>query len=373
MTLKPDIAPRLLLLLVLGLPLHLRAQEGQSWVEGKAVAIRPASCDCIKSAWAPGLGLGTWFGNRWGGELDFTAARLREPETGTTAGEFQALGSLLLNLNPGGKSWFPYLKAGVGGARIDSPLSLGPGATQKPILAGGLGVQHVFGSHGIVSLEARAVTLETQTRRSEYQGVFGFGLRWGKHPAAAAPVEAPPPPPPPLPAPPPQPPPPPPPPPLPPPPAPAPAPVDVVLAEAELHFANNSAFLSHEGLAVLDRVAAGLKGFDGAYRITIKGHASSTGTRKWNFKLSRMRAEAAAKALVRLGIPADRIRTEGLGSDQPRATNRTLKGQAQNRRVQVQVKAAGATTQKLEGPLVDPRRPRPRSGAQAGKRPAPAK
>ncbi|MEM7678475.1 MAG: C40 family peptidase, partial [Myxococcota bacterium] len=48
----------------------------------------------------------------------------------------------------------------------------------------------------------------------------------------------------------------------------------------------------------------------------------------------RKRAEAVYRLLVKSGVPENRMTTEGLGSDNPRASNATLKGRRQNRRVE---------------------------------------
>jgi len=52
--------------------------------------------------------------------------------------------------------------------------------------------------------------------------------------------------------------------------------------------------------------------------------------------LSLRRAEAVKAFLVKEGVPADKIVTEGFGESQPTASNTTSEGRSRNRRVEVQ-------------------------------------
>jgi outer membrane protein OmpA-like peptidoglycan-associated protein len=47
------------------------------------------------------------------------------------------------------------------------------------------------------------------------------------------------------------------------------------------------------------------------------------------------RADAVKDLLVKAGVPADRIRTEGLGSEKPIAPNDTEANRAKNRRIEI--------------------------------------
>jgi outer membrane protein OmpA-like peptidoglycan-associated protein len=48
------------------------------------------------------------------------------------------------------------------------------------------------------------------------------------------------------------------------------------------------------------------------------------------------------KALVKRGVPADRLVAQGFGPDRPVADNATAEGRAKNRRVELRVVDAGA-------------------------------
>jgi outer membrane protein OmpA-like peptidoglycan-associated protein len=69
-------------------------------------------------------------------------------------------------------------------------------------------------------------------------------------------------------------------------------------------------------------------------RIEISGHTSNTGSRERNLLLSKNRAEAVKKYLVKRGLPVTLFICKGYGPDQPIADNETEEGRAENRRVE---------------------------------------
>jgi len=139
-------------------------------------------------------------------------------------------------------------------------------------------------------------------------------------------------------------------------PAPAPPPpAKIVLDEAVLHFANDKADLSKEGIDAVAKVAESIKAYPGKYTLVVSGHTSAVGSRAHNMALSKRRADAVAKVLVDEGIPADAIQTVGVGPDQPVDTGKTKAAQARNRRVEIDVKTEGGEveTHKVETPVTD--------------------
>ncbi len=72
--------------------------------------------------------------------------------------------------------------------------------------------------------------------------------------------------------------------------------------------------------------------------VHIVGHTDSTGSASYNQRLSERRAEAVKAYLVEHGVAPDRIRTEGRGESEPRASNATPEGRAMNRRVEIYLK-----------------------------------
>lgn len=81
--------------------------------------------------------------------------------------------------------------------------------------------------------------------------------------------------------------------------------------------------------------------------VLIVGHTDSQGSDSYNQGLSERRSVAAKNFLVTQGVPADRIRTEGLGESEPVASNDTDAGRSQNRRVEVAIFASEEHRQEL--------------------------
>jgi outer membrane protein OmpA-like peptidoglycan-associated protein len=70
-------------------------------------------------------------------------------------------------------------------------------------------------------------------------------------------------------------------------------------------------------------------------RFMIEGHCDSDGSDAMNMTLSNDRAHAVKDYLVENGIAADRLDHTGFGESKPIATNKTAKGKAMNRRVEI--------------------------------------
>jgi OOP family OmpA-OmpF porin len=89
-----------------------------------------------------------------------------------------------------------------------------------------------------------------------------------------------------------------------------------ITVAADALFDFDKAVLRDEGKAKLDDVAskAGVLKIEA---ITAVGHADRFGTDAYNQKLSERRANAVKDYLVKKGIAADRISTEGKGETQP--------------------------------------------------------
>ena len=74
-------------------------------------------------------------------------------------------------------------------------------------------------------------------------------------------------------------------------------------------------------------------------RIRVTGHTDSTGARDYNYGLSDRRAQSVGNYLAARGIDQNRIITQGMGPDQPVASNETDSGRAQNRRGELEIVA----------------------------------
>jgi outer membrane protein OmpA-like peptidoglycan-associated protein len=69
--------------------------------------------------------------------------------------------------------------------------------------------------------------------------------------------------------------------------------------------------------------------------ILVIGHTDSTGTAAHNIDLSVRRASAVKSYIVQQGVNGGRLTTEGKGETEPIASNNTVQGRAQNRRVEI--------------------------------------
>lgn len=102
-----------------------------------------------------------------------------------------------------------------------------------------------------------------------------------------------------------------------------------------LLFDFGSADLRPESAAALPAIVEAIRSAPGK-AVRIEGHTDSIGDAARNQGLSLARAEAVRKAVLGLDPAlASRITASGLGAAAPVATNNTLEGRAQNRRVEL--------------------------------------
>ncbi len=87
----------------------------------------------------------------------------------------------------------------------------------------------------------------------------------------------------------------------------------------------------------LDKLAEVIRKYDRTV-VHIVGHTDNVGSDAYNQRLSEQRARAVADYLISRGVPASRLRTEGRGEREPRASNATEAGRQLNRRVEIFVK-----------------------------------
>lgn len=102
-------------------------------------------------------------------------------------------------------------------------------------------------------------------------------------------------------------------------------------AEA-IFFAYDSDQLDKPAKKALDGIVEWLKK-EPTKKMLLLGNTDNTGLPEYNTTLSLRRAEAVQNYLMAKGIDASRLRIEGRASAQPRASNATELGRAQNRRV----------------------------------------
>jgi outer membrane protein OmpA-like peptidoglycan-associated protein len=101
-------------------------------------------------------------------------------------------------------------------------------------------------------------------------------------------------------------------------------------------FAPDSTTLVGDARPVLNRVVDLLENYPDL-TVEIAGHTDSFGAAEGNMRLSQSRANVVRDYLVARGIGTDRLIPRGYGETQPRATNDTSRGRAQNRRIEFRV------------------------------------
>jgi hypothetical protein len=101
-----------------------------------------------------------------------------------------------------------------------------------------------------------------------------------------------------------------------------------------INFDTDSDTIKAESKPTLDKIASLLKAKPD-WKLRVEGHTDSSGNDAHNNELSQKRAASVKAYLVSTGIAEVRLTPAGLGSTQPAATNSTVSGRAQNRRVEL--------------------------------------
>lgn len=108
-------------------------------------------------------------------------------------------------------------------------------------------------------------------------------------------------------------------------------------AATAIQFETGKAVIKKQSYPLLDEIVGILNEYTD-YRMTIDGHTDNTGKPAKNLELSRQRAESVKDYFVNKGIAANRLETEGHGDTMPVGNNKTARGRAQNRRVELDLK-----------------------------------
>jgi outer membrane protein OmpA-like peptidoglycan-associated protein len=108
----------------------------------------------------------------------------------------------------------------------------------------------------------------------------------------------------------------------------------VVVTMGDVLFDTGKATLKPGAYATVDRLATVLKE-DQQRKVLIEGHTDSVGSDEYNQELSERRAATVQAALFERGVDASQISTVGKGETTPVASNDSLVGRQQNRRVEL--------------------------------------
>lgn len=114
--------------------------------------------------------------------------------------------------------------------------------------------------------------------------------------------------------------------------------IRMVLKEDAVRFDVNKSTLTPQAQANLDKLVPVFKEYSET-NIDIFGYTDSSGKPEYNLNLSKARAESVKKYLISKGLVAERLKTTGLGIADPIASNETVEGKSQNRRVEFAITA----------------------------------
>jgi outer membrane protein OmpA-like peptidoglycan-associated protein len=117
----------------------------------------------------------------------------------------------------------------------------------------------------------------------------------------------------------------------------------LVIRLKAIHFPVGKDYIMPSNYALLNKVQRAIRTF-GESNVVIEGHTDSTGSDAFNEHLSQRRAEAVREYFVANGtLVYDSIAAIGYGSNQPLASNKTSKGRAINRRIDIIIKPINQT------------------------------
>jgi peptidoglycan-associated lipoprotein len=105
---------------------------------------------------------------------------------------------------------------------------------------------------------------------------------------------------------------------------------------ADIHFALDSAALTDEARATLEKHALWLQGHRDV-KVTVEGHCDDRGTVEYNLALGEQRARATRDYLVSLGVAGDRLRVVSYGKERPLDPAGNEAAWAKNRRARFAV------------------------------------
>jgi outer membrane protein OmpA-like peptidoglycan-associated protein len=105
---------------------------------------------------------------------------------------------------------------------------------------------------------------------------------------------------------------------------------------SQLKFESGKVNLSKKIYASVDTLVVLMQN-NGSINLVISGHTDNTGSLKMNEKLSLQRAMVVSNYLIKKGVDQKRMTQKGFADTMPISNNKTMKGRAQNRRVDIKV------------------------------------
>ena len=105
----------------------------------------------------------------------------------------------------------------------------------------------------------------------------------------------------------------------------------------QVNFPTNGYDISTSRMDDVEAFAQFLRENPSYKKVIIRGHTDSSGDEEKNRVLSQNRANSVREALINYGVRSDRLTAIGKGSINPIASNATVEGRAQNRRIDVEL------------------------------------
>jgi outer membrane protein OmpA-like peptidoglycan-associated protein len=106
--------------------------------------------------------------------------------------------------------------------------------------------------------------------------------------------------------------------------------------KSKLLFTTDSAVLKPEAVELVAKLGDIIARYPDD-RIRIVGYTDSTGSAAHNEELSFRRARAVRDVLQERGVKSQQMLVEGMGEEKPVASNATVSGRSQNRRVELHI------------------------------------
>lgn len=107
-----------------------------------------------------------------------------------------------------------------------------------------------------------------------------------------------------------------------------------LIMPGNITFDSNESIVKSSFKPVLDSIAKVLVEYNKTM-VNVAGYTDNTGSASLNKKLSGERADSVANYLIMKGVASTRINSAGYGSSNPIASNATVAGREQNRRVEI--------------------------------------
>lgn len=114
--------------------------------------------------------------------------------------------------------------------------------------------------------------------------------------------------------------------------------IKLTLGENAVRFSTNKSTLTTTAKTNLNKLVPVFKDY-GNTNIVIYGYTDSTGKVEYNQTLSAKRASSVKQYLTSKGVNVARVKTKGLGINDPIASNETAEGRSKNRRVEFAIVA----------------------------------